>query len=109
MEIRCAYLNPLHGGAVAEIRFRDGSISQLMITKRQAVEIAGAMLGIKIDEFELAVLKDQINRSRLISENTGLEEFCNEMQNQMNTMERELDDVYKTDNLGDDSEEWKNN
>lgn len=104
MIIRSAYLQVSPLGAFAVIIFKDGSRSQGLGTKRQALAIAESMFEVKLDEFELKAVKEQIHGSTLIAQSEALETFCDEMSNRMDEFERAIQKFIASHEEG---EGWK--
>lgn len=62
---------------IGYIFFSDGNQTQPLVTKRHALEMGEALLGINITNEEWLIIKQQIHESTLISRSTRLEELAN--------------------------------
>lgn len=110
MIIKSAYLSfPIEGNIlVARIIFKDETESRLLITKRQALEVGEALLGISLDEFEWLAVKSQIHASNMINRSSDLEEIVTKIdiltEDTRRILEMNLRELFGRDDEGD---EWK--
>jgi hypothetical protein len=110
MIYKTAYLGyPFEGNrAIARIIFSNGTESQPLVTKRQALEVGESLLGIFLDEAEWLVVKEQIHASELIDKSQELEELVCRLSIQIEdfarSMERFLREMRNQDDKGED---WK--
>ncbi len=106
--IKSGYLkmNPLF--PVAVIVFSNGGQSQMLITKRQALEIGEGLVDINITKEEWFAIREQIHASNLISRDKTLEDNCNQLQNDLGELRRRLElFIAHQKKIDGEGEEWK--
>jgi len=78
MAKKAAYFEMSVVGHVGSIFTRDGNETQPLITKKQALTIGEALIGISITEKEWETVKEEILASPLIDDDPALEAWANE-------------------------------
>lgn len=106
--IKSGYLKMNHQSLVAVIVFGNGGQTQTLVTKRQALEIGEAHVGVSITDEEWLAIKEQIHASPLVDRNKSLEEACNEFQNDLEELKRRIELFIKHQKkLDGEGEDWK--
>lgn len=75
------FWSPYQGNeALGRFVFGDGSMSRLVITKRQALEVGEVFVGISMTSKEWEVVKKQVKESKLVVKSPGLETFITDVE-----------------------------
>jgi DNA-binding transcriptional regulator GbsR (MarR family) len=107
VNIQSARLEVIFDGMLAQIVFSSGEKSRVFITKNQALQHAELLIGEKITVKEWCMIASQIENSPLFEENKGLEDYCDQMQSDLESLIRTLRKyINQEENEG---EEWKKN
>lgn len=109
MEIfRSGYLKMNPRFAIATIVLSDGKETQHLVTKRHALEIGEALIGISITPEEWMAIREQIYTSPLINKNLALEKMANELQGDLDQLKRSVESFIKQQEAQDrEGEGWK--
>lgn len=84
-----------------QIQFSNGNTSDILVTKRHALEVGEVHVGISITDEEWSIIRQQIHDSNLLDKNSELEELVNQAQTMFAELKNKLGAILKEQKKGD--------
>lgn len=91
-----------------QIHFPNGESSDVLVTKRHALEFGEILVGISITDEEWMIIRQQIHESKLLDKNSELEELARKVQTALAELKNKLGTILKEIDKDDKGDWWKN-